>query len=189
MKKWICSLILLLCCFNVFSNAILKGSVSGLAPFFQNDYNNFDEQNSSVFNCDFCPITGLELSALWEFKSKEATSFKMICGLNFGYEVTAFYLDGVVGFNKILSDMKKCNLELSVAGLVGPAMGLFYGIMYLDFGIEGNLYFVPKSRKGFFGGIGLSDKDLFKLSLYENNSYSILNFNMIRINLTCGIML
>lgn len=187
MKKVICSLILIFSCFGAFSGVILKGSISGLAPTFQNDYNCFDEEQPSSFDFMFCPLTGVEISGLWESKSDEETPLKMIYGANFGYEVTAFYLDGVIGFNKVLKELNNCNLELSVAGLLGPAMGLFYGIMYLDAGIEGNLYFVPKDRTGFFGGIGISDKDLLEIAFYKNYGCTLQNFNIIKVNLTCGL--
>lgn len=186
MKKLICGFIISFCCFSCFSNVILKGTISGLTPVFQNHYYSIDEQKTSKLEFNFDPFAGLELSALWETKSEDSTSFKMIYGIDIGFEVTAIYIDAVIGFNKILTELNNCNLELSVVGLIGPAMN---GLTFFNTGVEANLYFVPKIRKGFFGGVGISDKDLLKLPFYENNFFNIFNFNMIKVNLSCGIML
>lgn len=152
--------------FGAFSKPIIQMDYDGIGLFSQYDNNIFDTANPPVSSMFFSPMSGLNTAFLWEFNNKQSENFHLYTGLELGLAGMGIPLSVVFGGNLKLADLGNMNLEMNSSIQSGVILDIIMG--YLYYYSKANVDFVVMSnkRKGFYGGIGLSDYIIPDLNYY-----------------------
>lgn len=175
MKKIIISLVLTGLCFSAFANIFIQQDVKGVGSFFDIDHDCFDLETPDSFSTNFTALAGSCITAAWEFNSKDTEApVHFFAGFDVGIVYVGGSLAPVAGLTWDLAKIGNCNLSLMASVEVGGAFALLGGIFLLE---QNNLDLIitPKDRRGFFGGIGLTNINMPDLRIYHDYGYTLTN--------------
>lgn len=187
MKRIFVSLMLLICTSSLFANFFIQQNVSASSAFIQYGFDwdyEFDDFNQ-YSSLDYFPLNSLTLSLLYEFNSDEDKTVHLFAGGNFGIVFCGICISPEFGINAKIAELNKTNLEFCYttdAGYVSDIMGYSYFLARNNF----DLMIVPKSRKGFYGGVGLGTEIIMDLNIYLHQQISISTMNNISLHLAGG---
>ncbi|MCQ2586829.1 MAG: hypothetical protein MJ174_01845 [Treponema sp.] len=167
MKKLLVAVLFMVCSSGLFANIFLQQNLT--APVLGND-NHFEwDFKFNSFNCynnTFGTITDdISLSLFYEFNSDKQLKVHPFVGGEIGFY---YYGLGVLaggGANINLTSFGNTDLELSCYGELGYFGDIFGGSHFIGKS-SCLLQFVPKSRQGFFGGFGVSNKVVADADIY-----------------------
>lgn len=182
MKKILVSLLVLLSSSGLFADIFVQQNVT--APTLCNDlYLDWDFMFDNVNfydNLYFSPVDSLSLGVFYEFDS--GSTVHPFAGGEMGVYYYGFGILAGGGANITLVHADNFNFELNCSGNAGYLLDLFGG-SHLITKVDCNFLFMPESRKGFFGGIGISNKNIIDMDIFWSqeiflNMHTTLGFNL-----------
>ena len=107
---------------------------------------------------------------MWEFNSREEMKIHPFVGLSVGLSYWGFPLTGVGGLNIGLFNFGPFASELQTTLEAGPLVELWGSLDFFS-QISVDMLFMPKSRRGLFGGIGITAQNIIDVD-FDNKKLS-----------------
>ncbi len=160
MKKLIIGIIFACVCFSASASVFVQTDANVCGAFIIHRHDCFDEIQKNVFDSEFNTFNGCSVASGWEFNSKETdASLHCFTGFDAGFDYYGFSLMPVLGINWTCLKLGNCNMELSGTAAAGVTAGIF-GDYYFTSQVSLDLIFCKNSRKGFYGGIGVTNLNI-----------------------------
>ena len=149
---------------SLFANIIFDFDVSGLTGTYMKVTNPFLENEDSI-DKDFLPISGLELSILWEFNSDEVKPVHFATGLTSGI-VAGLLFSIPVYVNYTFFQNDKICIDFQTLFSAGIVIDVFYYVHpYMN--ICSGFTIMKSTRKGLFASLGLNNENSFYYNIYK----------------------
>lgn len=150
-----------------FARVIVDSEVYGLGGGISFGYDCFDELEPGYCNFIGDGFSGLAARLAWEFKTDETElPLHFYAGVGMGITTYGVSTTGVFGMNHKLAEIKNWNLELDGSLEIGAALG-FKGGVYNYTKLSVDAIFLKNTRRGFYGGAGLTFFDSPMLAFYK----------------------
>jgi len=149
---------------SLFANIIIDFDVSGITGVLIKETNPFLEGEDSIEK-EFVPLSGLELSILWEFNSSVAKPVHFATGLTSGIVVGLLFSVPLYINYTIFQNDKIC-IDFQTLFSAGIVIDLFYYVHpYIN--ICPGFTIMKSTRKGLFASLGLNNENSFYYNIYK----------------------
>lgn len=171
MKKIFLALLIFGMCSLSFARVYITQDITGLCLSEKLDYNCFKPANklSSGFSVD--PLLGFSGAAGWEFNTSNLdTPWHFGVGAALGLQLYGFTLGGQFNASYLLKDLGKLRLELCGTIEAGDNAVLDFcggGGEYLYIKNTVDVLLMSNTRRGFYGGLGISNLNAPYLCIYK----------------------
>lgn len=191
MKKIILILSIFFVTEFAFSNTMISMDYTGYGIISTTDEDCF-KQDSLTASSDFSFLSGGSGAVLWEFNSESMNRFHLYTGLSSGAFYNGISLAVVIGGNTKVAEFGPIRLELnfeSQQGVSEELANILFGDKPTISYYSKNSFMMcimNKSRKGIFGGVGLTDCGTFNASYYKNYGTDSFLVNYFGVRLLIG---
>lgn len=189
MKK---SLLLICLLFSItsfsFADIMFQSDLETASGIFIYEKNCFDYEEPDIFYPGFIPVSGFNLSAIYEFNTRDLSDWHYFTGLNVGFELLGIDFSLLGGFSYKLTEFNRTRMELTTTLGLGYEFLIFGPSMFYT-QLSADLIFCGASRIGLYGGIGIANYSILNLSNYREFGWKNMILDSICLRLVAGLRL
>lgn len=186
MKKIITVFAVLFMCSCVFARVKLQANLAGPGAGFNYFYswNNAPEENG--FKVLGVPVAGASVSAFWEFNSEKQQPFHFDAGVDLGLFLIGCYINPAASFEYTLVSFSNLKMELNTTLTAGVFVDIF-GKWYFNSSQSVDLILCGSERLGFYGGLGIENRIVPSIDIYQGYGSSIRLNDYLGLRLVAGL--